>query len=377
MMARNVGRLSAILALAFLAIVAVSSATAATSIAITNFRGAWLSTPSYGAGAVVTYNGASYICLVGNTNVIPSSNTTDWAILDAPGLPGATGATGPQGPPGPTGAKGATGATGPQGPAGLTGAKGAAGPAGPAGAVGPQGPAGAQGPAGPIGPPGPTGAMGPQGLTGATGPAGPAGPQGPAGGSGGGLSANCGAGGLVVDVAVYYNGAWTCMSQLPRYVANGDGTVTDNQTGLMWEMQTTACTGEVTCYTNVYSWSLTGTAADGTLYTTFLATLNGGDYYSPSAGLDVSNGSEGACFANHCDWRIPNITELLSILSTSYCPTCIDPAFGPTQPLYYWSSSSLPNALNFSWAVSFYNGYVDTGGGKANSIYARAVRSSR
>src|SRR5438105_1915669 len=49
------------------------------------FYGPWASTTSYKPGYVVTYFGASYLCLVANSNVTPSSNTTDWAILDAPG----------------------------------------------------------------------------------------------------------------------------------------------------------------------------------------------------------------------------------------------------------------------------------------------------
>lgn len=131
---------------------------AATSVTITTFKGVWVSTAAYTPGQVVTYKGASYICLVNNKDVLPNADTGDWSILDAPG------------------AKGATGAAGPQGPAGANGATGAAGPTGPQGAQGPQGPTGAQGPTGPAGPKGATGAQGPagaQGPTGATGPAGP------------------------------------------------------------------------------------------------------------------------------------------------------------------------------------------------------------
>ena len=77
--------------------------------------------------------------------------------------------------------------------------------------------------------------------------------------------------------------------------------------------QTTTCSGEITCYSNLYQWTLSGTAADGSLFETFLATLNGGDYYSPSVGQDVSAGV-GTCLANHCDWRIPTVAELQTIV---------------------------------------------------------------
>jgi hypothetical protein len=123
----------------------------------------------------VTYEGASYICLVKNTGVVPSTSTGDWSILDAPGATGKTGpagATGPQGPTGPAGPAGAIGATG------SPGSSGPQGPQGPSGPAGPAGPAGQAGATGPVGPAGPTGASGPSGPQGPQGPQGPAGPQG-------------------------------------------------------------------------------------------------------------------------------------------------------------------------------------------------------
>ncbi|MDB6160762.1 MAG: adhesin [Gammaproteobacteria bacterium] len=167
-------------------------------------------------------------------------------------------------------------------------------------------------------------------------------------------------------------------------MANGDGTVTDNLTGLMWEMQTTICGGEVTCYTNMYSWTSTstGSLADGTLWTVFVPGLNGGDYYSPSQGMDVSAGPV-SCFANHCDWRIPTIAELISIVERSApgCGTaadspCIDPAFGPIAGLYWSSSSSVGSPVG-AWSLVYVFVIPDEFVGKPNSLSARAVRSGR
>src|SRR5947208_5810553 len=270
------------------------------------------------------------------------------------------------------GANGAPGAPGPQGPAGPPGATGATGPAGPAGATGSMGPAGPQGPAGPTGPSGAKGDAGATGATGATGAQGPAGPQGPQGpsGSGTGLPA-C----TAPDVAVLYNGAFICKSAVPHYVDNGDGTVTDNQTGLMWEKKTgtvgTANPSDVHDVNNTYTWSAASPFTDpsGTLFTTFLATLN----------LDASGGGSSTCFANHCDWRIPNIVELQGILLATYpCGTspCIDSAFGPTQASFYWSSGSLAGNPFYAWFVYFGNGHVSVDG-KAYGHYARAVRGGR
>jgi Protein of unknown function (DUF1566)/Collagen triple helix repeat (20 copies) len=317
-------------------------------VAIRDFYSAWVSTQTYREGSVVTYKGASYICLARNTGVAPNKNTGDWAILAASG---ATGAQGPIGLTGATGPQGVAGPTGPQGPIGLTGAIGVTGPAGP---TGPRGSAGPIGPEGPAGPPG------------ARGPAGPA-----------GALPTC----TPPDVAVLYNGTFICKSAVPRFTVNGDGTLTDNQTGLMWEMQTSACSGEVTCYTNTYSWSSSGSAADGTLFTGFLAGLNGGDYYSPSAGQDVSAGP-GSCFAKHCDWRMPTVVELQTIvdLSASGCSSgspCIDPAFGPTQALTYWSTSAVAGDSNHAWVVGFLASGLLDAFAKSYNDPARAVRSGR
>jgi hypothetical protein len=181
--------------------------------------------------------------------------------------------------------------------------------------------------------------------------------------------------------------AWTCSpSGLPRYVVNGDGTLTDHQTGLMWEITTSACSGEYTCVNNEYEWSASGADADGSLFTSFLATLNGGVYYSTANRQDVSTGP-GACFANHCDWRIPTIAELDTIIDTSApgCGSgspCIDPAFGPTQPSYvlyhfYWASTSLPYTPSYNaWIADFDTG-LPSQWRKTDDWYARAVRSAR
>jgi hypothetical protein len=143
----------------------------------------------------------------------------------------------------------------------------------------------------------------------------------------------------------------------------GHGTVTDTLTGLMWEMQTSTCSGEVTCSTNMYYWSESSAVADGTLFTGFIAGLNGGD------------------FAHHCDWRIPTIAELQTIIESgaSGCGSgspCIDSAFGPTQTSYYWSSSTFTGNLPNAWAVSFNNGNVNNMA-KPFDNSARAVRGSR
>jgi hypothetical protein len=359
--------LGSVLVMASIFLATSFPAAAAISIAVTSFRGDWDPTVKYTAGAVVTYNGQSYIAIVKNNNVLPIE-TDAWALLDAQG---------PQGP---------QGSAGPQGPTGSSGANGAAGPAGAQGAMGPPGPVGPSGANGAVGPTGPQGAQGAPGNPGAPGAVGPQGPAGAAGA----LPA-C----TPPDTAVLYNGAFICKSAVPRYTDNNDGTVTDNQSGLMWEKPTSACAGEVTCVNNQYTWSFStfgadgstfpGSAPDGTLFIEFIAGLNGGDYYVPTSQQIFNNLAGTSCFANHCDWRIPTYAELSSIfLLTPVCSSlsgfpCIDPDLGPTQPSAYWSlsynaSSDLPQA---ALAVQFNNGGNPSRNFKNTNLYARAVRTAR
>jgi hypothetical protein len=176
------------------------------------------------------------------------------------------------------------------------------------------------------------------------------------------------------DVAVLYNGAFVCKSAVPRFVDNGDGTVTDNKTGLMWEQKVTCGSinyANPSCMENLYTWSFGApyTEPTGTLYSDFLERLN--DLKNPNDGTTTP------CFANHCDWRIPTIGELRSILPAPYplCGSslCIDPAFGPTQAYLYWSSSSLASVPDNAWFVYFFDGFVNKNN-KGLAYYARAVR---
>jgi hypothetical protein len=145
------------------------------SVAIKSFGGAWRGSATYKTGTVVVYEGSSYLCLVGNSGVVPNTNTGDWALLVAAGAKGPPGATGPVGPEGVAGPQGAEGPAGPRGVPGPPGARGAAGPKGATGAQGPAGPAGLRGVAGLPGPRGMAGPAGPAGAAGSQGPAGPAG----------------------------------------------------------------------------------------------------------------------------------------------------------------------------------------------------------
>lgn len=139
-----------------------------------------------------------------------------------------------------------------------------------------------------------------------------------------------------------------------RYGDNGDGTVTDYDTGLQWEMKDSADgiahSSNPHDVDNLYDWSSSGTAADGTAFTTLLSQLNSCSF---APGFFGSVG-----FAGHCDWRLPTLAELQTILEPASCGMgpCIDPTFGATAAFRHWSSTADASDAGSAWTVSFGSG---------------------
>jgi hypothetical protein len=122
---------------------------------------------------------------------------------------------------------------------------------------------------------------------------------------------------------------------------------------------------------NLYKWSSSGSAADGTLFMDFLSKLNN---TCDGAGVTACDGICTCGLAGHTDWRIPNIKELQSIVDYGRSgPASSVP--GSTVADGYWSSTSFADNPLLAWSVHFSTGNGGDIGIKNDSdLHARAVR---
>jgi hypothetical protein len=149
--------------------------------------------------------------------------------------------------------------------------------------------------------------------------------------------------------------AQTCRDDIPasapdsRFTANGDGTVTDRATGLIWKQCAEGLSG-ADC--------LTGGA------TTF----------TWQAALQHA---EAAVFAGSALWRLPNKKELASLVEQRCYAPAINSRFFPNTPSNaFLSSSPYAYVANGAWYVYFYYGSVN-GYSKDNAGYVRLVRGGQ
>ncbi len=144
----------------------------------------------------------------------------------------------------------------------------------------------------------------------------------------------------------------------PRFTDNGDGTVTDNMTALIW-LKNANCYGTQT-WTNAIS------SANG---------LNSGE-------CGLSDGSVAG------DWRLPNVKELHSLIDFSYYSPALSnaagtgqwsegDAFSGVQSSYYWSSTTYPKYNYNAWYVHLNIGSVQIGGKTTSDNVVWPVRGGQ
>jgi hypothetical protein len=144
------------------------------------------------------------------------------------------------------------------------------------------------------------------------------------------------------------------------YQDNGDGTVTDANTGLTWEKLSRD--GSVHDVFNTYTFANAIAA--------HVATLNS------------------MSFAGHNDWRVPNLKELVSIanfqnvspsvsmaFNNNCAPGCTVATCSCTAALKYWTSTTVATAAPSGWFVNFDFGYTGFEN-KSMGFGVRAVRGS-
>jgi hypothetical protein len=133
-----------------------------------------------------------------------------------------------------------------------------------------------------------------------------------------------------------------------NYNDNGDGTVTDNGTGLFWQKCSAGLTNDMGC---------SGSAS----------TYNWDQALSYCKGLDLGSKT---------DWRLPGIKELESLNDeTNYNPS-INAAFPRTYPHEYWSSTTIAIWPDEAFMVDFYMGTV-INYYKSDAYYVRCVRGGQ
>lgn len=148
---------------------------------------------------------------------------------------------------------------------------------------------------------------------------------------------------LVLSVVCAAASAQTCrndiMSTAPdtRFADQGDGTVIDFATGLMWKQCVESLGGPGCAIVIPPSSGVKGFP------------------WQEALQLAVNAG-----FAGYTDWRLPNKNELESLVERQCRDPAINARFFPNTPTtwVYWTASQFALEPHFVWHVSFFSGDV-------------------
>ncbi|MCK4340581.1 MAG: DUF1566 domain-containing protein [Phycisphaerae bacterium] len=139
-----------------------------------------------------------------------------------------------------------------------------------------------------------------------------------------------------------------------RFVDNGDGTITDQLTGLMW-LRDASC-----LIHNYEEWERDGWAEGWVPWQaalTFIAQIN--------------DGTLSACAAGYGDWRLPNVNELESLVNAGQAEQYVwllSVGFLRVEENDYWTSTTDPDTITtFAYTVNMDDGSVSRLGNKATA----------
>lgn len=134
-------------------------------------------------------------------------------------------------------------------------------------------------------------------------------------------------------------------SELLPYADNGDGTVTDKRTGLMWVKD---CTGDGCLSGATTSWEYARIFCENLTY------------------------------AGYTDWRLPSRDELKGILDTGVSDeNGNDTRIFKTNSGYYWSSTNYEKNSSYGFVVSFPFGFMLSYDKNKYRFYVRPVRGGQ
>ncbi len=137
----------------------------------------------------------------------------------------------------------------------------------------------------------------------------------------------------------------------PSYTDNADGTVTDNNTGLMWQQEDNS---------TEYNWYMASGTYD--------------DEYNP----DTTDVCGNLILSNYNDWRLPTLKELSYIIDYGNYQPAVDTTYFPTtKSAPYWTANTDAREIYVgnAWNILFSYGYGESKAASDNA-YVRCVRGA-